>query len=94
MLIIEIAVGLANNCYRAYMKAPYELKTLMARAFFQSVIIENKKIVQATLNQPLDYICAKRLRNNLVFQLANVCGPTGSCTRDASMPLTYFTAKL
>ncbi|OHA44231.1 MAG: hypothetical protein A3G04_01700, partial [Candidatus Taylorbacteria bacterium RIFCSPLOWO2_12_FULL_44_9] len=57
---IEIAIGLANNCYRAYQKSPYELKILLAHAFFQKLVIKDKQIVQAVLNPPLDYLCANR----------------------------------
>jgi len=41
--VIEIAVGLANNCYRAYKKTPLELKVLLARAFFKEIIIKDKQ---------------------------------------------------
>lgn len=80
--VIETAISLANNCYRTYTKAPYELKVLMAHAFFKEIVIQDKQIVRATLNPPLDYLCAKRLQRNPLFQLANVCGPAGSRTPD------------
>lgn len=76
--VIETAISLANNCYRTYQKAPYELKVLMGHAFFKEIVILDKQIIRATLNPPLDYLCAKRLQRNSLFQLANVCGPTGN----------------
>lgn len=72
---IEIAVGLVNNCYRTYQKSSYELKILLAHAFFQKLVIQDKQIVQAVLNPPLDYLCANRLQGYPVFQLATVFGP-------------------
>lgn len=80
--VIELAVGLANNCYRAYQKSSYELKILLAHAFFQKLIINDKQIAQAVLNPPLDYLCANRLQGNPVFQLATVFGPSENRTRD------------
>lgn len=71
---IEMSLALANNCYRAYKKAPYELRALIAHAFFQNLVIKDKQIIQATLNAPLDYLCAKRLQDYPVFQLASICG--------------------
>ena len=73
--VIEIAIGLANNCYRTYKKAPHELKALLAHAFFKEIIIKDRQIVSATLNPPIDYFCAKRLQVNPVFQLDTIGGP-------------------
>jgi len=76
--VIEIAVGLANNISRVYQKSPYELKIILAHAFFEKIVIRDTKIAQATLNAPLDYFCAKRLQGNPVFQLEGIGGDEGN----------------
>lgn len=72
---VETAMGLAMNCFYAYDKAEPELKALLVRTFFKRVLIKDKKIVKATLNEPLDYICYDKLKKNPIFDLAAVGSP-------------------
>lgn len=74
---LEIALYLANNCYRAYQKASPDLQGLLARAFFEKLVVVNGKIVEAKLNPPLDYLCKNRTKNNPLFKLDSNCGPAG-----------------
>lgn len=78
---IEIALSLTANCLYAYerVKEP-ELKALLAKTIFKTLHIQDGEIVRAVLNEPLDYLCAKKLRKYPVFDLASVGGPTGSRT--------------
>ena len=71
---IEITLALAANCHYAYQQAEPELKTLFVRTFFKQILIKDKQIVQATLNEPLDYLCRKRLQKYPVFDLTAVSG--------------------
>ena len=72
---LEIAVYLANNCYRAHQKANPDLQGLLARAFFEKLVVRNGKIVEAKLNPPLDYLCKNRTKTNPLFKLDPSCGP-------------------
>lgn len=69
---IEIALSLAANCYYAYQKAEPELKALLVLTFFKKLVIKDKQITQAVLNEPLDYLCRPRLQKYPVFGLAAV----------------------
>lgn len=71
---IEIALALAANCNYAYKKASPELKALLAKTFFKKLVIRDKQIVQAVLNEPLDYLCHPRTRKLAIFNLATTCG--------------------
>ena len=66
---IEIALSLAADCHYAYTKASPELRALFVKTFFNQIFIRDKQIVKIVLNEPLDYICAKRLRKNPIFYL-------------------------
>jgi DNA invertase Pin-like site-specific DNA recombinase len=75
---VEIALALAANCFYAYQKAEPEIKALLVRTFFKKLLIRDKQIVQAVLNEPLDYLCRSRLQGYPVFDLAAVSGPNRS----------------
>ena len=79
---LEIAIYLANNCYRAYQKASPDLQGLLARAFFEKLVIRDGKIIEAKLNPPLDYLCKNRVKNNPLFKLDPNCGPKRARTSD------------
>jgi len=74
MRALEIGVELTQDIYRAYLKAPYPLKSLLAQAFFKNLRIRDGEIVSAELNAPLDYVCSKKLRGSTVFKLAYIGG--------------------
>ena len=84
--VLEIALVLSNNCFRAYKKANPELKGLLAKAFFEKVAISNGQITAAKLNIPIDFLVKNRIKNNPLFKLNDTCGPTESRTRPSSMP--------
>lgn len=92
--IIEMALTLANNCYRAYQKANPSLKGLLAKVFFQKVTVRDGEIVSAILNPPLDFLCRKRIGNQHLFKLGAYCGPRESRTPTSSMPWKCSTAIL
>lgn len=72
---VEVALSLAADCHYTYQKAAPELRALFVRTFFKQILIKDKQIVQATLNEPLDYLCANRLQKYPVFGLATYSGP-------------------
>lgn len=72
--VLEIALVLSNNCFRAYKKANPELKGLLAKAFFEKVAISNGQIASVKLNIPLDYLVKNRVKNNPLFKLDNSGG--------------------
>ena|GEM_PF-1214790 len=82
---IETSLALAANCHYAYTKAPDELKALLVKAFFKKLVIKDKQITQAILNEPLDYICQKKISRYPVFNLASSCGPSENRTRASPM---------
>ena len=82
MRTLEIALFLANNCYKGFLKASPDLRKLLAQAFFKEIIIKDKKIVQARLNEPLDYLCKNKLKSNPLFKLEMVGGPCRIRTDD------------
>lgn len=87
---LEIALYLANNCYRAYQKANPDLQGLLARAFFEKLIVSNGKIVEAKLNPPLDYLCKNRTKNNPLFKLDSSCGPRENRTPACAMRMRRY----
>ena len=72
--VLEIALVLANNCYRAYTKATPDLRGLLSKAFFERVAIKNGKIVSAVLNEPIDFLCKNRIKKHSVFKLNQSSG--------------------
>ena len=88
---LEIALYLANICYRAYQKANPDLQGLLARAFFEKLVVRDGKIVEAKLNPPLDYLCKNRTKNNPLFKLDPDCGPGENRTPDPAMRMPYNT---
>ena len=78
--VLEIALVLSNNCFRAYKKANPELKGLLAKAFFEKVAISNGQITAAKLNIPIDFLVKNRVKNNPLFKLNDTCGPDRSRT--------------
>ena len=82
MRTLEIALFLANNCYKGFLKASPDLRKLLAQAFFKEIIIKDKKIVQARLNEPLGYLCKNKLKLNPLFKLELVGGPCRTRTGD------------
>ncbi|MFA7308847.1 MAG: recombinase family protein [Patescibacteria group bacterium] len=66
---IEIATSLATDCHYTYKKAQPELKNMLVQTFFKRIEIKDKKIARVVLNEPLDYLCAPRLRKHPVFDL-------------------------
>jgi len=75
---VEIALALAANCFYAYRKAEPEIKALLIRTFFKKILIRDKQIVQAVLNEPLDYLCWARLKGYPMFDLGAVSGQSRS----------------
>lgn len=72
--VLEIALVLSNNCYRAYKKANPDLQGLLAKAFFEKVAVSNGEIVSVKLNKPLDFLIKNRVRHNSLFELDNTGG--------------------
>ena len=72
---IEIALALAVDCHYAYKKAEPEMRALLARTFFKKIIIQDKQITQVVLNEPLGYLCQKRLAKYPIFDLTAIGGP-------------------
>ena len=77
---VEIALALAVNCHYAYKKAEPEMRAMLARTFFKKIIIQDKQIVIVVLNEPLDYLCQKRLARHSIFDLTALGDPTGNRT--------------
>lgn len=69
--VVEMGLLLANNCYRAYQKAPSdEFRALLAQAFFRKVVLKDKNIYQAELNYPFYFLAENRVSKMREFQLA------------------------
>lgn len=82
MRTLEIALFLANNCYKGFLKASPDLRKLLVQAFFKEILVKDKKIAQARLNEPLGYLCKNKLKSNPLFKLEVVGGPRGTRTLD------------
>ncbi len=66
--IIEMALLLINNCYKAYQKAPNnELKALLAQSLFKRLVIRDHKIIEAELNTPFSFLAQNQLSRINVF---------------------------
>lgn len=77
--VVEMGLLLANNCYRAYQKAPNdEFKVLLAQAFFKKIALKEKNIYQAELNYPFYFLAENKVSKMREFQLAYVGGDGGS----------------
>ncbi len=72
---IEIACALAVGCHYAYKKARPELKAMLVQTFFQRIEVRDKQISRVVLNEPLGYLCHKRLAQNPIFDLSAIGGP-------------------
>lgn len=72
--VIELAISLANNCYRAFKLANKEEKIILAQAMFEKIMIKDKQIVSATLNEPLNFICQSKIQGNNLFKYATTGG--------------------
>lgn len=66
---IELALSLAGGCYRAYKKAPNdELRALLAKAFFKSIVLKDGLIVKVELNAPFNFLLETKLNKQEVFK--------------------------
>lgn len=72
---IEIACALAVSCHYAYKKATPELKAMLVQTFFDRIEVTDKQISRVVLNEPLGYLCHKRLAKNPLFDLTAFGGP-------------------
>lgn len=79
---IEIACALAVGCHYAYKKAQPELKAMLVQTFFDRIEVRDKQITRVVLNEPLGYLCHKRLALNPVFDLSAIGGPKEIRTPD------------
>lgn len=70
MRALEIGVALTENVHMAYSKAPTELKSVLAQAFFKKILIKDKKISVAEIKVPMDFICHSKVKNVSEFKLA------------------------
>lgn len=78
--LVEIAISLVVSCAYAFKKAPNDqVRALLARTLFKSLKMRDGKIVEAKLNEPLDYILIKNLRKSpdilspIQIEQASVC---------------------
>jgi len=77
--ILEIALGLVNNCYRAYKKAPNdELRALLAKAFFKKIEVSNGIVSNVVLNQPFYFLAENKVKKSDEFRLAYTGGDGGN----------------
>ncbi len=90
---IQIALAIATDCHYAYKKAEPELKAMLIQTLFKKIYIRDKQITQVVLNEPLDYLCLKRLQKNPVFDLTSNGGSSGDRTHDKRLkrPLALYT---
>jgi len=72
--MVEIALVLAQNCYKTYQKATFEQKIDLVQTLFNKITIRDKKIKKAILNHPFLYICKDKASRYLVFQYSSVGG--------------------
>jgi site-specific DNA recombinase len=80
--LVEIAISLVVSCSYAFKKAPNDqVRALLARTLFKSLKMHDGKIVDAKLNEPLDYILIKNLKkasellSPIQFEQTSVCDP-------------------
>lgn len=57
----EKALEMASDCYRAYKKGTYEEKSMLAKAFFDKLIIKDSKFVEVKLKEPFQRVCGRAL---------------------------------
>lgn len=74
MRALEISVELTQDIYKAYLKAPEQVRSVLAQAFFKRIEVKDKIISRADLRAPLDFVLYKKLKNTEVFNLANYGG--------------------
>ncbi len=91
---IETSIGLIRNCHKTFKTATYDQKTLLAQVFFEKLIIEDKKIVSATLNHPFVFICKGKAAKSHFFQLQYNGGPRRNRTAVSAMRMPCSTTRL
>ena len=76
--IVEMGLLLANNCHRAYQKAPSdEFRVLLAQAFIGQLALKEKNIYQVKLNYPFYFLAENKVSKMREFQLAYTGGSGG-----------------
>lgn len=50
------AIEMASDCYRAYTKGTYEEKSMLAKAFFDKLVIKDNKFVEVKLKEPFERV--------------------------------------
>lgn len=76
--LIELALSLANSCYRAYQKAPsIELKVLLAQTFFEEVVVRDGHLYNVKLKEPFYFLVEDKVRTVPEFKLAYDGGSGG-----------------
>ena len=69
--MLEVALGLISNCYRAYKKAPNdELRALLAKAFFKKIEVRDGVVSNVVLNDPFYFLAENKVKKVQEFQLA------------------------
>lgn len=77
--VLEVALGLINNCYRAYKKAPNdELRALLAKAFFKNIEVQHGVVSKVELNDPFFFLAEGKVKKVKEFSLAYSGGDDGN----------------
>lgn len=73
--VLEIAIGLTNNCYKAYKKAPNdELRALLAKTFFKKIEVRNGIVSNVELNDPFYFLAKDKVKKVKEFSEAYTGG--------------------
>ena len=79
--VLEIAIGLTNNCFKAYKKAPNnELRALLAKTFFKKIEIRDGVVSKVELNDPFYFLAKDKVQKVKEFSEAYTGGDGGSRT--------------
>ena len=77
--VLEIAIGLTNNCFKAYKKAPNdEIRALLAKTFFKKIEVREGVVSKVELNGPFYFLVRDKVRKVQEFSEAYTGGDGGS----------------
>lgn len=77
--VLETAIGLTNNCYKAYKKAPNdELRALLAKTYFKTIEIRDGVVNKVELNDPFYFLAKDKVQKVKEFSEAYSGGDVGS----------------
>ena len=69
--VLEIAIGLTNNCFNAYKKAPNdEIRALLSKTFFKTIEVRDGVVSKVELNDPFYFLVKDKVKKVQEFSEA------------------------